>query len=265
MPADVADAAGIDVALDRFQLADHFQRADLRRAADRAGRERGTQHVGIAQPRLQLPGDFADDVHDVAVAFDHELLAHFHGTGLRDAASIVAAEVDQHQVLGAFLRVGQQLSFQRQVLLDGGTARTGAGNRPHSDFAILQTHQDFRRGTDHLQVADIEEIHVRRGIQRAQRAIHIHRARLERHAQALAEHHLEDVAGTDVFLAALDRIDEALAGEPGDEIGLVQHVAVERRRIAGTRCTQLRRQGIQARLGLFEGTVDARVGVHDQV
>ncbi|KAG1533632.1 hypothetical protein G6F50_015806 [Rhizopus delemar] len=130
---------------------------------------------------------------------------------------------------------------------------------------MLQAYQDFRRGTDHLQVADIQEVHVRRRIQCTQRAVHIHRARLERHAQALAEHYLEDVAGADVFLAALDRIDEAFAGEPGDEIGFVQHVAVERRRIARSRRAQLGGQCIQTGPGLLEGAVDTRVGMHDQV
>src|SRR5690606_33198636 len=128
VPADVADRAGIDVALDRLQFADDLQRADLGRAADGAGGEGGAQHVGVAQPRLQRAGDFADDVHDVAVALDHELFADPDAARLADAADVVAAEVDQHQVLGAFLGVGQQFGFQRAIFLDGPAARAGAGD-----------------------------------------------------------------------------------------------------------------------------------------
>src|SRR5690606_18530020 len=45
VPADVADRAGVDVALDRLELADDLQGADLGRPADRAGGERRAQHV----------------------------------------------------------------------------------------------------------------------------------------------------------------------------------------------------------------------------
>src|SRR5690606_21122888 len=72
VPADVADAAGIHVAPDRLQLADDLQRTDLWRPAHRARRERGPQHVRVAQPLAQPPGDLADDVHDVAVALDRK-------------------------------------------------------------------------------------------------------------------------------------------------------------------------------------------------
>ena len=37
--------------------------------------------------------------------------------------------------------------------------------------------------------------------------------------QPLRQHHLEDVAGADVFLRLLDRSDETFAGEAGDEVG----------------------------------------------
>jgi anthranilate synthase component 1 len=52
-------------------------------------------------------------VHDVAVAFDHELFADLDRARLADLADIVAAEVDQHQVLGTFLGVGEQFVIER--------------------------------------------------------------------------------------------------------------------------------------------------------
>jgi hypothetical protein len=89
----------------------------------------------------------------------------------RHAADVVAAEVEQHQVLGALLGVGQQLGGQRLVLLDGGAALARAGDRPHGDVAVLEPHQDLRRGADDVEVLEVEVEHVGRGVQRAQRAV----------------------------------------------------------------------------------------------
>src|SRR5690606_29164507 len=105
VPADVADGAGIDVAPDRLQFADDLQRADLGRAADRARGEGRAQHVGVGQAVAQLPADLADDVHHVAVALDPEAFADLNGARFGDPADVVARQVDQHQVLGAFLGV----------------------------------------------------------------------------------------------------------------------------------------------------------------
>jgi len=57
--------------------------------------------------------------------------------------SFVAAQVDQHQVLGALLRVGQQLGIECRVGLGRGAALAGAGDGPHGELAALQPHQDL--------------------------------------------------------------------------------------------------------------------------
>jgi hypothetical protein len=46
-----------------------------------------------------------------------------------DAADVVAAKVQQHQVLGAFLGVGDELLFERGVLGGRRAPGPGAGNR----------------------------------------------------------------------------------------------------------------------------------------
>ena len=48
--------------------------------------------------------------------------------GLADPAQVVAAQVDEHQVLGALLGVGEQLVGERLVLLRRGAAVPGAGD-----------------------------------------------------------------------------------------------------------------------------------------
>ena len=144
-PADVADRAGVDVALDRFQLADDFQRADLRRATDRAGRKRGAQHVHAGQAVLEIAFDLADDVHDVGIAFDDEAFGELDAAGAADPADIVAAKIDQHQVLGTLLGICQQLGFEGEILLRRFAAWARAGQWPQGDLAMLLADKDLRR------------------------------------------------------------------------------------------------------------------------
>ena len=48
-------------------------------------------------------------MHDVRVALERHVLRHAHGAVVADAAEVVAAEVDEHHVLGALLLVALQL------------------------------------------------------------------------------------------------------------------------------------------------------------
>ncbi len=201
----------------------------------------------------------------MAIAFDHELLADLDRARFGHAADIVATQIDQHHVLGAFLRVGQQFGFQCLVQFGRGAARAGAGDRAHSDHAIAQARQNFWRRTNHLGTADIEKIHVRRRIQCTQRAIHIHRARAERHAQALRWHYLEDIAGTHVFLRLAHHGVIFLAGKRGMEVRFVDRIGNLRLRVTGAALTQAMRQLVQAPIGAHIGLRLPRVGMHDQV
>ena len=66
-------------------------------------------------------------MHHLAVALDEELVGDFDGADFRDAADIVAAEIEQHQMLGALFGIGQQFGFQRLVFVR--TWRRAAGCR----------------------------------------------------------------------------------------------------------------------------------------
>ena len=61
-------------------------------------------------------------MHDMTEALDDEALGHLHRSQLRHAADIVAAEIEQHQMLGALLRISEQLRLQRLVFFVGGAA-----------------------------------------------------------------------------------------------------------------------------------------------
>jgi hypothetical protein len=55
-------------------------------------------------------------VHDVAVALDPHEAAHVDGARHADPAEVVAAQVDEHHVLGPLLGVGAQLVGRLGVL-----------------------------------------------------------------------------------------------------------------------------------------------------
>ena len=102
-----------------------------------AGKPAASASSGV--DRAQLALHIGDDVHHLAVALDEELVGDLDRADLGDPADIVAAEVQQHQVLGALLGVGEQLLFQRLVLLRGGAAAARAGDRPDGDRAVVRT------------------------------------------------------------------------------------------------------------------------------
>ena len=84
------------------------------RAGEGAGGKRRAQHVHRADPLAQRARDLADDVEDVRVGLDHHQLVDLDRAVLADAAEVVAAEVDQHHVLGPLLGVVDERSARRR-------------------------------------------------------------------------------------------------------------------------------------------------------
>ena len=142
---------------------------------------------------------------------------------LADAAEVVAAEVDEHHVLGALLGVGEQLLGDPAVLLGAGAARAGAGDRPGRHAAAGDGDQRLGAGAGDLEVAEVEEVHVRARVDRPQPAVD--RERLDRHRRrpALRGDHLVGVAGVDVLDDPRDHRLELLA----------RHVRLKRRQRRG--------------------------------
>ena len=52
-------------------------------------------------------------MHDVRVALDDHLFSNPHATRFRDPPDVITAEIDEHQVFGQLLWVGEQFPFQR--------------------------------------------------------------------------------------------------------------------------------------------------------
>ncbi len=150
-------------------------------------------------------------MHDVAVVLDLHQLVHTDRSVLADAAQVVAPEVDEHDVLGALLLVGQQLGGDAPVLLGRGPARAGAGDRLGRDVAPGDRQQRLGARTGDLEVAEVEEVHVGARVDGAQATVD--RERLDRRGRrpALGGDDLEGVAGVDVADDPLDHRFEALA------------------------------------------------------
>ena len=56
-------------------------------------------------------------MHHVAIAFYDKQIPDFDTTSSSNTADIISAKIDEHQVLGSFFRIGQQLFFKGQILL----------------------------------------------------------------------------------------------------------------------------------------------------
>ena len=85
------------------------------------------------------------------------------------APDIIAAKVEQHQMFGALLFIGQQIGADICVFacVCAAFARTGNGANIH--LAVFDTNQNFRAGTDNaeifkLQIEQIGEGFTRRNV-----------------------------------------------------------------------------------------------------
>ena len=84
---------------------------------------------------------------------------------------VVAAEVEQHQVLGPLLLVGQELGLQRRVLHRIGASSAGAGDGADGDPAVAVAHQDLRARPRQLEAAEVQEVQEGRGVHPPQRPV----------------------------------------------------------------------------------------------
>ena len=164
----------------------------------------------------------------MAVVLDDHEVVDLHRAVLADAAEVVAAEVDEHHVLGALLRVGQQLRGDLRVLLGGGAARARARRSAGRDPAAADGHQRLGAGAGDLEVAEVEVVHVRRRVHRPQPSVDREATDRCLRRPALRRHHLKGVAGVDVVddpghvgLEVLARHvrDELGRGAIGDRVG----------------------------------------------
>ena len=83
-------------------------------------------------------------MHHVGVAFHDHLLRERHGADFCHPADVVAPQVDEHEVFGDFLRVGQELALEGLVLLGCGAPGAGPCEGAIGNHPVFYSRQDFR-------------------------------------------------------------------------------------------------------------------------
>ena len=138
-------------------------------------------------------------MHHVTVVLDLHQLGHAYGARLTHPSDVVATEVDEHNVLGALLLVGEQVGTQAHVLGEVHAARPGTSQWTGEDLVPFHAHERLRRTTHERHIGGAHVEHVRRGVHRTQHAIEVESIALVRCGEPLREDHLEDVACLDVL------------------------------------------------------------------
>src|SRR5712692_3713699 len=161
----VQHAAGIDAAAGAFKLFDNFHGADLGRAGDGAGGKASHQRVQAIHIFAETAAQCGDDVHDVGKTFDGHELLDLDGAVIADAAEIVAAEIDKHDVLGAFFFTGQQFFFEALVFGFVFAAGPSSGNGAVENIAALDFHEQFGRSAHNADADHHQKEDIRRRVQ----------------------------------------------------------------------------------------------------
>ncbi|OEI69630.1 Uncharacterized protein Cus16_0238 [Curtobacterium sp. ER1/6] len=192
-------------------------------------------------------------MHDVAEPLDGHELGDRDGPGTADLLQVVAREVDEHEVLRALLRVGEQLLAQADVLDRGAATGPRPGDRVRDRPTVLHLHERLGRRADDPEplvvgVREREEVHVRARVEGPQHPVDVERVGRDVVVEPLRDDDLEDVAVADEVL------------RPGHR----RHVVVGRGPVPGRRLGDLERlrDGRGARLhevGLH--AVEPRLGV----
>ena len=125
--------------------------------------------------RGQFAAHVGDDVNDVGIAFDRHQLVDFDAANRGDPADVVAAQVDQHDVLGALFGVGEQIGFELALFFRRGAAAACAGDGAELDVSPVEPDHRFGRGADHAKILQLQIEHVGRRIDETQGAIDFER------------------------------------------------------------------------------------------
>ena len=195
---EVADRTGVDPAPVPLELGDDLHRPHLRRARDGARREARAQQLERGDAVAQLAHDLRDEMRHVRVPLGlHEAL-DLHRARHAHAREVVAAEVDEHRVLGPVLLRREQ---RRRVALAG---RDRPRDRVELGAASGALDDRLGRAADERDVPELQEEEIRRRVDATQRAVELDGGRRRGARRALCDHDLEDVALADVLLRALD-------------------------------------------------------------
>ena len=111
----------------------------------------------------------------MAVKFDHIAVGYGNASALCYSTDVVAAEIEQHQMFGALLWVGEQRGAVLGVFDGRFSARASASYRTDGHFAAARANQYFGRRTDDGKAGQVEEVKKRRRVDPTQCAVEIDR------------------------------------------------------------------------------------------
>ena len=168
---EIANRACVDLSARRLELRQDLHRADLGRARHRPGRKACHQRIEVIAVLGQAAVDGRDEVHHVGITFKRHVLRYADRSVLADPSEIVAAQVDEHDVLGALFLVALQLLGKPEILLIVGASRTRASNRVRLSAPALDPDEHLRRRPDDGELPHPDEVHVGRGIHVAERPV----------------------------------------------------------------------------------------------
>ncbi len=217
----IDDGAAVDAAADGFHLLNDLHGADLGGAGEGAGGKAGAKGVNGREAGAEAAFEGRDQVHDVGVALDEHEVFHADGAELADAAEVIAAEVDEHDVFGDLLGVGAEALLVSEIFGLVVAAGAGAGDGTVLDAAFFDADEELRGGADDVAGAGLggfscgvavpcpgqvqaQAKHVGRGVHDAKGAVDFEGVDAGGAVEALREDALEDVARGDVLLGALD-------------------------------------------------------------
>jgi len=156
-------------------------------------------------------------VHDVGVALDGHELGDADGAGGGDAPDVVAQEVDEHEVLGAFLGVARELAGEGEVGGLVADAGAGSGDGAGGEAATDELDEELGRAADELGVGQAEVAHVGRGVGGADGLVGERAGGGDGQLEPGGEVDLVGVAGRDVVLGPADGGGEVFGAEGGLE------------------------------------------------
>ena len=124
-------------------------------------RERGAQQVERGDLGAQLAGHLGDEMRDVGEPLRLEEALDLDRSGDAHAREVVAAEVDEHDVLRPLLRVALELLGEDAVLAVVGAPWPRARDRVRREAVTLDPQEELRAGTDDLERGRPDEEQVR--------------------------------------------------------------------------------------------------------
>ena len=158
---DEADGAAINAARRGFETRNGRHRRRLWRAGHRAaGKQRG-EHLAQRGVVAAAAGDGGGHLPNRRPLLDRKQLGHGHRAEARHARKIVANQIDDHHIFGAFL--GRLAQAQRggivplRVLVAGRRAlHRSRDQRPPIAVIVLPMEKQFRRNGAYLPASEIE-------------------------------------------------------------------------------------------------------------